>query len=482
MKKTKFWSQKRVQSVLLIAFFNFILLTTEFCFDNCMAKFCDAETVVMAQNIMLGVSVIGFVLYGVIERLVSKKYKDMTLIALAVVFAILAIGIKTEDSSFGIVCRGVPAFIILGVFGGGACYFAGKVLNDRRHMAKTVGIAYAFGILIQYLNSNLVRGDFGQLLVLVVMVLLFDLLLVWGRRGIVDDEIPNDLFRQSEDAEKEKATTAAIISLIITVALMTCIFSMLDNAVTLVHASGDFNIGQWPRLILALSGLAAGFVFDLGGRRFMDMSMYFVTVLSVIAVLVLTMGGSFLIGLMMFYLSAGFFVVFFMTSFMDISVYSKYPEYIAGLGRAVNNLCALLTSAISVMLLSGSSMTCLITTLVFLALISGSLRGYRSRACFLYESRIEESMQFMAEEMPEATEGNKSPEEYFVSFVTAHDLTAREAEVLAALLSSEDNVQDLATELAISRAALYRHIAAIQEKTGTKSRMGIVRTYYEEKQ
>lgn len=34
-------------------------------------------------------------------------------------------------------------------------------------------------------------------------------------------------------------------------ALMTCVFSTLDNAVTLVHSSGETDIGQWPRALLA---------------------------------------------------------------------------------------------------------------------------------------------------------------------------------------------------------------------------------------
>ena len=41
---------------------------------------------------------------------------------------------------------------------------------------------------------------------------------------------------------------------------MTCIFATLDNAVTLVHAAGKADIGQWPRLLLACSGLAAGVI------------------------------------------------------------------------------------------------------------------------------------------------------------------------------------------------------------------------------
>lgn len=51
--------------------------------------------------------------------------------------------------------------------------------------------------------------------------------------------------------------------MILLVALMTCMFSTLDNAVTLVHAGGATDIGQLPRILLALSGLAAGFIFDI---------------------------------------------------------------------------------------------------------------------------------------------------------------------------------------------------------------------------
>ena len=64
------------------------------------------------------------------------------------------------------------------------------------------------------------------------------------------------------------------------VALMTCVFSTLDNAVTLVHSSGETDIGQWPRALLALSGLAAGFVFDWKSRQYMGPIMYCVMMLS----------------------------------------------------------------------------------------------------------------------------------------------------------------------------------------------------------
>ena len=47
------------------------------------------------------------------------------------------------------------------------------------------------------------------------------------------------------------------------------------------------------------------------------------------------------------------------------------------------------------------------------------------------------------------------------------------------LITSDDNVQQIADELAISRAALYRHISNMNEKTHTKARIGLIQFYFE---
>lgn len=69
--------------------------------------------------------------------------------------------------------------------------------------------------------------------------------------------------QRQESSGKEQ--TVGLL-LLLPVGLLTCLFSTLDNAVTLVPSSGETDIGQWPRALLALSGLAAGFVFDWKSR------------------------------------------------------------------------------------------------------------------------------------------------------------------------------------------------------------------------
>ena len=50
--------------------------------------------------------------------------------------------------------------------------------------------------------------------------------------------------------------------------------------------------------------------------------------------------------------------------------------------------------------------------------------------------------------------------------------------MLQKLLVSDGSVQDIADELYISRASLYRHISSMNEKTGTKTRVGLIQYYY----
>ena len=52
-------------------------------------------------------------------------------------------------------------------------------------------------------------------------------------------------------------------------------------------------------------------------------------------------------------------------------------------------------------------------------------------------------------------------------FAECFGLTEREQEVLQILLLSDDGMQEIADSLFVSRAMLYRHVAALNEKTGT---------------
>ena len=55
--------------------------------------------------------------------------------------------------------------------------------------------------------------------------------------------------------------------------------------------------------------------------------------------------------------------------------------------------------------------------------------------------------------------------------------TERESEVFNRLVNTEDSIQMIAEKLYVSRRTLERHISAIYEKTGVKSRVGLLNLY-----
>lgn len=456
--KENFLNLKRIRVIIALAFFNFIFLGTEYLFDNMMAYVTDSKGVVIAQSYVLGASVIGFLLFPIVSRFVGENLKNSLFFGVAIISIICIFSIQQHTSYQLVLIPGCVVFVLLGIVGSAVHYMAACELENDRYPAKTVGLAYAVGLLFQFINNNLVNNDTIESMVLSVCLAIFIIFLIRLDRDAMLEEKKNIHYYSK--------VTGGI--LIVVVILMTCIFETLDNVVTLFHAEGGMDIGQWPRLLLALSGLIAGVLFDLKERHYMNIIMYCVTLLSTICVLIIVSGGPFLIGLIVFYLSAGFFVVFFTTGFMELSYHMKTPELWAGLGRAVNNICAGIIGTWSLSIIEdGNSVLISIIALVLFMLISVAI--------FLYSNQFRSNTGMKEESENEKTEENI---EKFSRFSKAFSLTTREEEVLKMLLTSDDSVQEIADQLFISRAALYRHIASLNEKTMTKSRIGLLQFYY----
>lgn len=465
----RFINGTRIRVICILALFNFLFLGTEYLFDNMMACVTDSENVVLAQSYVLGVSVIGFLLFPILNRRIKIRANSILMFSASVISVICLFLIQQHMSYGSILISGCIVFILLGIGGSGIHYMAVCVLGKTSYLARTVGVAYAFGLLIQFLNNNLVNNDTIESVVLSVFLMIWVILIVRlvGDRTIGEGN--RNEIKEKKDIHVLQHPLLAGVLLLIIVLLMTCIFATLDNVVTLFHAEGSVDVGQWPRLLLAVSGLLAGVLFDIRKHRYMHIIMYCITLLSVICVLIIENGGSFLVGLIVFYLSAGFFVVFFTTGFMDLSYRMNVPQLWAGIGRAANNLCAVLIGPISLAVVkTGNSLLISIIALSIFALLS--------IAMFIYSTLYKD------ETVTDGKEVSQDAEEVedlrFEKFAECFALTPREQDVLKILLVSDDNVQDIAEQLFISRAALYRHITSLNEKTETKSRIGLIQFYY----
>ena len=254
--------------------------------------------------------------------------------------------------------------------------------------------------------------------------------------------------------------------------ILACLFSTLDNVVTFSNAHGTIAVQTWPRLFLAASGLAAGIVFDLAERRYMGLVMLGTAVLSTISILAVEAGADHNLGLVVFYLSSGFFVTFFTATFTQLAPRMHAPALWAGMGRAANNVCAFTTSGISLALVtSGNVALIMIGALVLLV---AACAAFVAAGLFrLPQTEQEREHQQLAEEALAAP----SIEEQRQAFITDHALTPREADVLIAVTQDERPLKQIAEELGISMRMVQRHLSSIYQKTDTQTRAGLTKAF-----
>ena len=461
--KKKFRCSVNVKAILMLALFTFLFLGIEYLFVNILSLTETGERVVLAQNYVLGISAVGFLSYPLVHRFLNRKFRSIAA-CVSVLIAVLCIFMILRHFSYTATLGvGMALFLFLGLYGSAAHYRFIQMLGNTDCLARTVGISYALGILLQFLNNNLVRFALAECIILSVFVMVLLALLLRAERVHSEDDEPCAV-PVSSSPGKNRNRIAAGILLAVMVMLMACIFSTLDNAVTISHAAGT-DIGKWPRLLLAASGLAAGFIFDIQKRRFMNIIMYCVMMLSVLCIVILKLGGPFHVGLMFFYLSSGFFVVFFTAGFMELSLNMRVPELWAGMGRAVNNACAAALTGFSVaMLASGDSLIIIIVALALFVAVSIVIAVYT-----LLSPAKAQPVQELAVGL--------TPEETLAAIAEQFSLTPREADVLDKLVNSEESIQEIADSLYLSRRTCQRYISAIYEKTGVKSRVGLYQMY-----
>lgn len=514
MAKEAPW-KNRIRSVILLALFYFLFLGSEYLFDNSIIYHTDSHGVVIAQSYILGISTLGFLFYPVFKYLAVKKAAGLKYLGIFFCFLVGTVCyflINRHPGYALTLTAGCVLFFLLGILGSSIHYLCSLLLIQDSLLPAVVGFGYAFGILLQFINNNFVSNTAISALILCLSLALLLFLLTRIR---LKHTVRSDAPLKNRILTSHPLRTGLLLSGII--ALMTCIFSTLDSEMTLLHASGELNLGSLPRLLLALSGICAGILFSKIRERYQNLFMFCVMLFSTICVVLLQAGGSILISCIIFYLSAGIFAVYFTVSFMSLSYHTRVPELWAGLGRAVNNLCAVCISQLTMMLVSSGNPAVIYTITLVIFVVTGiALFVYTVQADTYVapsdltlnvigissgfsvagsETVSSENSQYLssgssdchtksaapvvpASPGPSAPSSPSDRELHFRQFSDHFALTDREKEVLKVLLTSDKGMQELADRLYISRTMLYRHVASLNEKTSTKSRISLIQFYY----
>lgn len=460
-------SLPHIYAIILMGLFTFVFLSVEYMFVSRISLLVSQQRATLSQNYVLGVSTAGFLLYPLFKHFLNNRLYKLLMIITGLLSVFLTISTSYGKSFEYIFSGGIILFILLGLVGGNVYYVSACMIRNR-HLAKTAGISYFLGILLQFINHNAIHIRTIQLVILSVSMLMLFILLIENERilsrYITDKYAAKTIIESS--AKGNKHNILLYISIIVLVILMACLFSTLDSAVTLVHSDGIADIGQGARILLAFSGLAAGFIFDISNRKYTGIIMYCIMILSTLCIVLLEFSKPFVAVLIVFYLSAGFFAVFFTSEFMELSQYVRIPELWAGMGRAVNNITAAVIASFVLQLLSSdNNLLKIILILVLFVLVS------IMSVIYTFEKY------YFIQQFTQHTDEVTNEQDQLHKLTTQYSFTEREGEVFSYLVTTEDNIQTISEHMHVSRRTLERYISAIYGKTGVKSRVGLINLF-----
>lgn len=471
----------------VMALFVFVFLGSEYHFDIAYGELAGPDSVVGAQASILVTSAIGLVGYSLVNRTAAARHRSILAGVLGTVSALLLVATQLTQNANALLSLGCLLFLILGMLGNATYFSVAQTHYASNFLSRLVGASYAAGLLAQFLLHSLAPNSVIEAAIIGASIIALGFALAARRNVLHVIPVRSALPEKDQRTANERDALKEAILLLACVSLIACVFSTLDNVVTLANAQGMFDLSTWPRLLLAVSGIAAGFIFDLTKHRYSTVTILCVAMFSLVSALAIQTSSEVLLGLVIFYLSSGFFVVFFTSSFLRIAMRCANPSLWAGMGRAANNACAALVAMPSIALISSGDIMLISSITIALAmvtfLVAHALENVRRTARHKAEIEALKLAELTAAQMqtakpqeePEAKAptDKSTPDKHLAAFSERYSLTPRERDVLSSVCSSEETLQCIADDMGISLRALQKHLTSIYRKSDTQSRAGL---------
>ena len=327
---------------------------------------------------------------------------------------------------------------------------------------------------------------------------------------------------------------------VIVIFALVLLFSVLFNTLYTFIDIGSPWTSQYtnitPRVLMAVGGFAGGVLFDLHRARYLGIAMFWMMLLSVGAMLGVEAGGPYVVGEVVYFLGSGVFMTFYTAVFVRIAQFLRAPDLWCSMGRALNNVTAIAIGAPALLVINLTSPIAVVVLLIPLIIGANALLFAAGMLDLRPRPRGDEAAGRTGQQVdapgaagnitpdqaatskrtpvaseaahgiangdmpvqsaatdhaPEAAErptpGTEpsvdeaaiDPEAHLADFAGRFSLTPRETEVLATVTADERPLKHVAADMGISLRVLQRHLTSLYQKTGTQSRVGLTKLFWE---
>ncbi len=474
-----------------LALFFFVFLEATLFYQTSMSTLTSSAKSSLSQFPIQGASALGLLAFSGLNRFTSPNTRPLAVGFLTAIGIVSLIGVASAPAPLALANAGAVAFFLIGLAGGAVYWAACVSLRRSKHFATLIGGSHALGIMAQVPFYALTPNRFGEALLLCISIVVLGILVAktWPdpSAGLLMPRpranAPQRRIRPQFPCDWRIDHLKPRSALVLLIALM-LMFATLFNTLYNLVLPGQAWTSQYslvmPRVMLSIGGLCAGLLFDLRRARYMGIAMFWVSVLCVAAVFGLEAGMPDRVGRVAFFLGSGAFITFYTATFIWIAPYLKAPALWAGMGRVISNLTAIAFDAPALLLIQSGN-TLAVTTAMLPLLVGINALLF---AIGMLDLRIPDAGSKSTAESPQAAaqpgqDAELSPEQRIQHFSVRYNLTPRECDVLAATVTSEQPLKQVAADLGISMRVVQRHLTSIYEKTNTQTRIGLTKLFWE---
>jgi len=436
----------------------FIFLLTESIINEKAALVCGATSVNYIYAIGLIFTALGYLLFSLLKRITAKQ----SIIISETIVILSLIGVAAANSPYLLIALSYLGLISLGYTGGCIHYLLSQTLY-KKDFALHLGLCSTLAIIAQFIVQNIHMSINGILIFLIITTLILVVISINLNKSIDTTSDDSNVFYLSGISISLRTWIY-----IAAVAIMSVILGFQDSIIVTKNASGELQLFSYVRLFYAIGLLVAGLVANIKNRVYLPLASGCAMMLSVLAISFFeNTNPSYNISMAIMYFYCGFYVMFMTIMFMELGFRKANQRFYAGLGRVVRSvitsLVVLFTTIFNnVDVTVYAILSCILSiSLLLIMALSGILIPERT---IIKEIPVKQTEETIDEKL----------EKFFMQY----SLTQKEQEAFVKLVTSEMGVQEIADEMAISRRVLQRHIASIYEKTGTKTRVGLLMLFH----
>ena len=428
---------------------------------------------------------IGFLLFYISRKLIaSVSGRKLLLMGFNLLYTVGMLYMLFVPESLAVT---LVIHLSLGYIGGAVYYYIAVALCRTGYVGRVAMISHIIAILLQMLLPDCINDTWIVIMILIAGFVFVTYLMLFPPADWMFEEM---LPFAKETVEWNDEVKNRLVGLLLIVVFADLFGCMVEITWTTAWEAGGVDMYTYPRLFMIAGYFIAGFFADYKKHKYLDISL--------LMMLGIGFSGIYMTDhqqarLCIFYMLAGFIILYMNIKFWNLAPYTKAPEFWACFGRILyvfeGVVCELFIKLFAGKTFYSSMMLALFFAVIVYYVIKES--AYKTLGEWilfengLYATDEDTDIALVCGQQPDETHffekihGGNSRYDKLLAYSLNYELTPREKDVMKSLLESDESMKIIAEKLEISERMLYRYMNQLYEKTGTENRTGLVKSYYE---